>query len=158
MASMFDYIHSKYSTFLTGWFERTSKPTKWIKKKLFHGFGWFWGPTDGWKETSPWTRKPRKFRFSVIVNIYLKPCIHLKSENVKMWILKMKALQAKIFKFLKSCISKWKNGGEWTDLPLRNIPHPHKTTPSPPPKKNKQTNKQTNILNSPKNSKFQKLI
>ena len=48
------------------------------KRKQFHGFGWFLLPTEGWKETAPWKRK---FRFSVKVNIYLRPCICLKSEN-----------------------------------------------------------------------------
>ena len=43
------------------------------------GFGWFWVVTEGRKETAPWTRK---FRLSVKVNIYLKPGIYLKSENV----------------------------------------------------------------------------
>ena len=36
-------------------------------------------PLRGGKETCPSTRK---LRFSIKVNIYLKPCIHLKSENV----------------------------------------------------------------------------
>ena len=47
------------------------------KRKKFYAFGWFLVPAEGWKETTPWKRK-----FSVKVNIYLKPCICLKSENV----------------------------------------------------------------------------
>ena len=36
---------------------------------------------------------------------------HASVLNLKMWILKMRAPQAKkTFGFLKSCISKWKNG------------------------------------------------
>ena len=67
-----------------------------------------------------------------------------------MWILKMRAPQAKIFKFLKSFISKRENG--WR----MNWPSPKKYSPTlligqiyplPPEIKN--------ILTSPKNSKFQ---
>ena len=50
-----------------------------MKKKAV---SWDWlisVPNEGWKETAP---SERKFRFSVKVNIYLKPCICLKSENV----------------------------------------------------------------------------
>ena len=64
-------------------------PPNGYKRKQFHRFGWFWIPTEKWKETAP---QKRKFRLSIKVNIYLKPCIRLKSE---MWILKMRAPRAK---------------------------------------------------------------
>ena len=55
------------------------RPANEWRRKQFHGFGWFWVPTEKWKETATWKRK---FRFCVKVSIYLKPCICLKSENV----------------------------------------------------------------------------
>ena len=60
--------------------------------------------------------------------------------NPKMWILKMRAPQAKLFEFLKSCISKCefryeKVDEKWTNLSLGNIfPPPRRTTPPTPPK------------------------
>ena len=71
--------------------------------------------------------------------------------NPKMWILKMRAPQAKLFEFLKSCISKCefryeKVDEKWTNLSLGNIfPPPRRTSPPTP----------QNILISPKNPKFQ---
>ena len=62
--------------------------SKWIRVL------WVWFAT-------PWKRK---FRFSVKVNIYLKPCICLKSENVN---IENEGGSGKIIEFLKSCISKW---------------------------------------------------
>ena len=43
--------------------------------------------------------------------------------NLKIWILKMRAPQVKIFEFLKSYISKWENG------PRMNWPPPKRYTP-----------------------------
>ena len=74
-------------------------------------------PTKGWNETAPWIRK---FRSNVKANIYLKPCIHLKSEKVN---IEKRALHAKSFEFFKSCISRWDNGQRM------NWPPPKKDTP-----------------------------
>ena len=52
--------------------------------------------------------------FIVKVSIYLKPSIDLKSKNVNT---ENKALQGKIFEFLKSCISKRENGRRMNWLP-----------------------------------------
>ena len=50
------------------------------KENSFMGLvGLSWVPNEEWKETAP---LKIKFRFSVKVNIYLKPCICLESENV----------------------------------------------------------------------------
>ena len=54
-------------------------PTNRLKRKQFHGFGWFWVLTEGWKETAPWKRKSR-----ISLKSISKPCIFLKSENVNM--------------------------------------------------------------------------
>ena len=75
---MFIHINTKWSGYTDWVVSRPSKRTNWIKKQ-FHGFGYFWVPSERWKETAPWKRK---FRFSVKVNIYLKPCMHPKSKNV----------------------------------------------------------------------------
>ena len=72
----------------------------------FHG--WFWVPTEGWKETAPWKRK---FRFSVKANMYMKPCICLKSKNVN--IENEGANGKNFFEFLKSCILKWEEKMDW---------------------------------------------
>ena len=69
--------------------------------------------TEGWKETAPWKRK---FRFSVKVNIYLKLCICLKSENVN--IENEDATGKKILNFLNLAFQNEKMDEEWTDLPL----------------------------------------
>ena len=53
-------------------------------------------------------------------NIYLKPCIHLKSKKVN---IEKRALQTKSFEFLKSRISRWDNGQRM------NWPPPKKDTP-----------------------------
>ena len=52
-------------------------PPNRLKRKQFHGFGWFWVLTEGWKETVPWKRKSR-----ISLKSISKPCIFLKSENV----------------------------------------------------------------------------
>ena len=65
--------------------------SKWIKDEEFYGFGLL-------------LLEKKKFRFSVKVNIYLKPCICLKSENVN---IENEGGSGKIIEFLKSCISKW---------------------------------------------------
>ena len=87
---MFVYIHTKWSGFI-GWMVWRALQVLWLWLVL----------RDPWggKKTGPWTKK---FRFSVKVNIYLKPCIHLRS--------KMRAPQVKVFEFLKSCISKSEKG------------------------------------------------
>ena len=80
-------------------------------------FGLFWVPAGEWKETAAWKIK---FRVSVKVNICLKLCIFLKSENVNtenegaagktflnFWILHFK-------------MRKWMENKLWrTDLPLQ---------------------------------------
>ena len=106
------------------------------------GFGWFWVPTDMWKETAPWTRK---LGFSVKVNIYLKPFIHFTSENMN--IENEDAAG-------RNCISKSENG--WSDITIRNV------YPLPPLKgqnkrKTQPIHEIINILTSPKNPKFQSL-
>ena len=105
-------------------------PPNGLKRKQFHGFGWFWGPTVGREETALWTRK---FWCSVTVNIYLKPCIHLKSENspsiwkCKYW--KWERQRQKYLNFWNLPFQNGKTDREWTDLPLGNITPPHRTTP-----------------------------
>ena len=54
-----------------------------------------------WKETALWTRK---LRFSIKVNIYLKPCIHIKPENVQL------ENEDVAGKNLQPYSSKWENG------------------------------------------------
>ena len=110
---------------LTGWFRGPSKRTNWIKKKQFHGFDYFWVPSERWKETGPWKRK---FRFSVKVNIYLKPCMHPKSKNVN---IENKGGASKHFWNFEIPFQNGKMDVEWTDLPQRNIPPPHRTTLPP---------------------------
>ena len=85
---------------MTGWFRRSSKPTKWIKKKAFHGFGFCWR----WKETAPWTRK------------YLL-CIYLESENVNI----ENDLRIENYStFLNLAFQKGERDREWTELPEKN--------------------------------------
>ena len=76
-------------------------------------------PTKGWKETAPWKRK---FRFSVKVNIYLKPCICLISENVN---IENEGAAGKIFlNFWNLALQNEKMDREWTDLSLRDKTNP----------------------------------
>ena len=98
-------------TLLTGWFGEPSKPngSKW---KQFHGFGWFWVPTEEWNETASWKRKTR---FKAKVNIYLKPCICLKSDNEG-------AAGKNFLNFWNLAFQNEKIDGKWTDLPMQNIP------------------------------------
>ena len=132
---------------LTGWFGEPSKPTKWIKQKAvswgwwFHG--WFWVPTEGWTETSPWKRK---FRFSVkTISTWSLASV----LNPKMWILNMRVPQAKIFlNFWNLSFQNEKMDGKWTGLPPRNNPPLIGKTPLP-------QYEIKNILTSLKNSKFQ---
>ena len=106
---------------LTGWFGGPSKPTKWIKKKPVSWFGWFWTPAERWKETAPWKRK---FKFSVKSISASSPASVL---NLKMGILKVRVRQPKFFFiFLNLVYQNEKIEGEWTDLPQRNIPPPHR--------------------------------
>ena len=119
---------------------RTGWPTKWIKKQI-HGFGWFLVSTERWKETAPWKRK---FRFSVKANIYLKPCICLKSENMNT---ENEGTTSEYFwNFWNLAFQNEKMDGEWTDLNIRNITSPHIGYPPP---------EIENILTSTKNPKFQ---
>ena len=65
--------------------------------------------------------------------------------NLKMWILKIRALQTNNFEFLKSCaFQNEKMDRKWTDLTLRNK--------TPPPLFLPEIK---NILNSTQNPKFQ---
>ena len=100
---------------LAAWFEGSSKPTKWI----VHCFR---VPTEGWKGTAPWAKK---FRFSIKVNVYLKPCIHLKSEN-EYWKWGCRRQNFFIYLFIyffwNLAFQNGKMDEEWTDFPLRNIP------------------------------------
>ena len=94
-------------------------PPNGSKWKQFHGFGWFWVPTEEWNETASWKRKTR---FKAKVNIYLKPCICLKSVN--------KGAAGKFFlNFWNLAFQNEKIDREWTDLPIQNIPPCHRTTP-----------------------------
>ena len=49
--------------------------------------------------------------------------------NLKLWILKMRAPQAKCFEFLKSCISKCENGGRMNWPPPNKYNTPHRASP-----------------------------
>ena len=92
----------------------------------FHG--WFWVPTEGWTETSPWKRK---FRFSVKAISTWSFAFVL---NPKMWILKMRVPQAKNFlNFWNLSFQNEKMDGKWTGLPPWNIKPPtdRKDTTSP---------------------------
>ena len=77
-------------------------------------FGWFWVSIEGWKETAPWTRELD----SVLKSISIwSPAYNL---NLKMWILKMRAPQAKNFEIFWN----WENGHRM------NWPPPKKYNPS----------------------------
>ena len=128
------YIHTKCSGFTTGWFGGFSKPTKWIKRKQLCGFGWFWVPTDMWKETAPWTRK---LGFSVKVNIYLKPFIHFTSENMNIENEDAAGRNFWIFEILHFKIRKWM---EWH--------HYKKCIPTPPSQRTKQKENTTHPWNN----------
>ena len=130
------YIHTKCSGFTTGWFGGFSEPTKWIKRKQLCGFGWFWVPTDMWKETAPWTRK---LGFSVKVNIYLKPFIHFTSENMNTENEDAAGRNFWIFEILHFKIRKWM---EW---------HHHKKCILTPPS---QRTKQKENTTHPWNNKY----
>ena len=103
------------------------------KENSFMGLvGLSWVPNEEWKETAP---LKIKFRFSVKVNIYLKPCICLESENVS---IKNEDATGKIFwifEILHLKIRKLENG--WG----MNWPPPTKYNSSligqPPPPKSK---------------------
>ena len=150
------YIHTKCSGFTTGWFGGFSEPTKWIKRKQLCGFGWFWVPTEMWKETAPWTRK---LGFSVKVNIYLKPFIRFTSENMNTENEDAAGRNFWIFEILHFKIRKWM---EWHHH-KKCIPTPHPPTPPRPPLKGQNKRKTQpiheikNILTSPENPKFQSL-
>ena len=93
-----------------------------MDEKQIHGFGWFLVSTERWKETVPWKRK---FRFGVKSNIYLKPCICLKSENMNI------ENEGAIWNFWNLAFQNEKIDGEWTDLHIRNITFPPHRTSSP---------------------------
>ena len=116
--------------------KKGSKPTKWINRNQFHEFGCFWVPTEGWKETAPW----KKIRFTVKVNIFLKPCICLKSEYWR-WGCQWQ----NFFELLESCISKWENGQRMNWSSKCN-PHPFLGHPQ----------EIKNIVTYPQYPKFQK--
>ena len=76
VAVMFVYIHEKCSSFSDKMVLRALLTHQMDKKESsFMGLVDF----EAWKETAP---SIRKFRFSVKVNIYLKPCMYLKSEHM----------------------------------------------------------------------------
>ena len=109
------------------------------KDSSLMGFGWFWVVTEGRKETAPWTRK---FSFSVKVNIYLNPCIYLKSENVNIENERAAGKMFWIFEFLHFKMGKWtKNelntSHRKTSPDIKNILTSPKTQyskiPTPPP-------------------------
>ena len=100
-------------------------------------------PAERWKETAPWKRK---LRFSVKVNIYLKPCICLKSENVN---IENDSATSKIFlDFWNLNFKMWK----WTENELTS---PSKIYPPPPtPIVGQPLHKSKNIFTSLKNTEF----
>ena len=78
---------------------------------------------EWWKETAPWARK---FKFSVKVNIHLKPCI----LNLKMWILKRRAPQTKKYlDFWNLVFQNEKTDEGWINHTVKNIPPAPRTTP-----------------------------
>ena len=102
--------------------------------------------TEGWKEAAP---LQRKLRFSVQVNIYLKPCICLKYENVN--IENDSATGKTFLNFWNLAFRNEKLTEIELTSPLQNIPPPHPT----PPIIGQPTHKSKNILTSFKNTKFQ---
>ena len=75
--------------------------------------------TEGWKEAAP---LQRKLRFSVQVNIYLKPCICLKYENVN--IENDSATGKTFLKFWNLAFQNEKLTEIELTSPLQNIPPP----------------------------------
>ena len=123
-AAMFVYIHTKWR-----WSGGLSKPPNGQKEK-FHGFDWFWG--RGEKKLLLEQENLDSMFMSIST---WSPASIL---NLRTWILKMRAQQAKNFEILNTCISKWENGGRMNWPPLSNVPPEIK-----------------NILISPKPPKFQ---
>ena len=114
VAAIFVYIYTDKMLWLY-WLdglEGPLNPPNGSKWKQFHGFGWFWVPTEEWNENASWKRKTR---FKAKVNIYLKPCICLKSDNEG-------AADKNFLNFWNLAFQNEKIDGKWTDLPIQNIP------------------------------------